>query len=540
MNPPGNTAPVVTISNPIDGSTVTRGADITLTGTVTDAEDSGLAAGLEWTSSDVQFSTNPVSGIGASITGQLVTPGSQTITATATDSGNLSDSEFVTVTVTGPQVNITAPSQNATVTTTDVQLQWTATDVLYGLSEHFHIYVNPPDLNNIDTDTRISTASENGQTFWDLTAQDGITTGANTIVLRVANQFHEPFLTDPNDPASFVQDVVTFTVEAPDATPPVIALIGNNPLSLTVGQAYTEFGATATDDVDGDLTAAITIDASAVDVNTVGTYAVSYRVSDAAGNLANAARAVNVTPAVELPDACENTLYRINVGGPDQASADATLLGWSADSGNFGTTGNSPYLAANSTGGSTYSGSSTSAHPGPIVMTNPTVPSSAPASIFNTERYDQNTTPEMKWEFPVAVGTEVQVTLLFAELFGTIDAAGKRVFDVAIEGTVFPAFDNIDPFAIAGPKGAFTRSVTLTVADGTLDIEFIHGVENPALKGIQICGPVSAGGQHPTGDRPARGKPAQPDGRRYLHRCRGYGLRTNTDGDLTAAHPGGG
>ncbi|MGB3801713.1 MAG: DUF5011 domain-containing protein, partial [Lewinella sp.] len=51
-----------------------------------------------------------------------------------------------------------------------------------------------------------------------------------------------------------------------------------------------------------------------------------------------------------------------------------------------------------------------------------------------------------------------------------------------------PAFDDIDPYAIAGPKGAFTRSATLTVTDGTLDIEFIHGVENPALKGIQICG----------------------------------------------------
>ncbi len=407
VNPPTNTAPIVTIDAPTDGTTVTRGTNITLTGTVTDAEESGLAANLQWTSSDGQFSADPVSGVGASITGQLVTPGSQTITATAVDNGNLSDSDVVTVTVSGPQVNITAPAENATVASTDVQLQWTATDVLYPLLEHFHLYVNPPDLNNIDTDTRISTASAIGQTFWDLTELDGISTGSNTIVIRVANQFHEEFLSDPNDATSFAQDVVNFTVSP--------------------------------------------------------------------------------SGPVELPDPCENTLYRINVGGPALASADATPLGWSPDSGNFGTAGNSPFLTANSTGGSTYSGNSGSAHPGPIIMTDASVPTSAPADIFNTERYDLGSAPEMKWEFPVTPGTEVQVTLLFAELFGSITQPGQRVFDVAIEGSVLPAFDNIDPFAIAGPKGAFTRSATLTVNDDMLVIEFIHGTENPALKGIQIC-----------------------------------------------------
>ncbi len=406
--PQANTAPTVAIGTPIDGSTVTRGTSIALTGTVTDAEEGDLAAGLQWTSTDIQFSTDPVNGTGASITGQLVTPGSQTITATVTDSGDLSDSDAVTVSVSAPQVSFTAPAENTTLTSTDVRVQWSATDVLYGLQEHFHLFVNPADLGNIDYDARISTAAQVGQTFWDLTELDGITSGTNTVVVRVANQFHEEFLSDPNDPSSFVQDVLTFTV-----------------------------------DLNG---------------------------------------------TVELPDPCENTLYRVNVGGPAQPSADATPLGWSGDTGGFGTAGNSPYLAANSSGGSTYSGTSGSAHSGSIIMTDPTVPSSAPASIFNTERYDVGPAPEMKWEFPVVPGTEVQVTLLFAELFGSIDAPNKRVFDVEIEGIVYPAFDDIDPFAIAGPKGAFTRSVTLTVDDGVLDIEFIHGIENPALKGIQICG----------------------------------------------------
>ena len=316
VNLQANTPPVVSIDAPLDGSTISRGTDITLTGTVTDAEETGLEAGLQWTSSDVQFSTVPVTAIGASITAQLVTPGTQTITATVTDNGNLNGSDMVSVTVSAPQVDIIAPTENATLTSTDVQLQWTATDMLYGLSEHFHLYVNPPDLNNIDTDTRISTASANGQTFWNLTALDGIITGNNTVVLRAANQFHEEFLSDPNDPGSVVQDIVNFTIDAPDVTPPVITLLGNNPLALSVGDTYNEPGATATDNVDGDLSASIVIDASAVDVNTAGTYAVNYSVSDAAGNTASVDRTVSVSAGVELPVACENTLVPHQRRGP--------------------------------------------------------------------------------------------------------------------------------------------------------------------------------------------------------------------------------
>ena len=38
------------------------------------------------------------------------------------------------------------------------------------------------------------------------------------------------------------------------ATPPTITLKGNEKMTLTVGDKYTEQGATAKDDVDGDIT----------------------------------------------------------------------------------------------------------------------------------------------------------------------------------------------------------------------------------------------------------------------------------------------
>ena len=44
---------------------------------------------------------------------------------------------------------------------------------------------------------------------------------------------------------------VTRTVDVVDSTAPIITLIGANPLTLEVGTAYTELGATAWDDGDG-------------------------------------------------------------------------------------------------------------------------------------------------------------------------------------------------------------------------------------------------------------------------------------------------
>jgi hypothetical protein len=90
---------------------------------------------------------------------------------------------------------------------------------------------------------------------------------------------------------------------SPDVTPPVITIIGANPLSWNVGTTpYVDPGATAQDDVDGDLTAAINTDVSGVDIFTTGTYTVNYSVTDAAGNTATAQRTVSVIDPSNTPN----------------------------------------------------------------------------------------------------------------------------------------------------------------------------------------------------------------------------------------------
>jgi len=189
-------------------------------------------------------------------------------------------------------------------------------------------------------------------------------------------------------------------------------------------------------------------------------------------------------------------LYRVNAGGGLVVDA-GPLPDWSGDEGNFGTQANSAYLSAASTGNGVYLKTASSAYTGPIVMTDPSLPSGTPAELFDAERWDNTSAPEMKWEFPVAEGTQVEVRLYFAELYSEIENVGERVFDVSIEGVVPPVFDDIDQFERNGPLGAFMLSHTLTVIDGTLDIEFIHGVENPNIKAIEILGSVGVPNEAP-------------------------------------------
>ena len=73
----------------------------------------------------------------------------------------------------------------------------------------------------------------------------------------------------------------------------MLTLRGLPIVTLRVGDAYTDAGASAVDDVDGDITARIVTD-NPVDTSRAGTYVVTYSVSDMAGNSASMTRTVIV------------------------------------------------------------------------------------------------------------------------------------------------------------------------------------------------------------------------------------------------------
>lgn len=83
-----------------------------------------------------------------------------------------------------------------------------------------------------------------------------------------------------------------------DSTKPVITILGDNPLDLNVGDEYVEVGATALDEVDGDLTEEILMTGE-VDVSVESQYIITYSVEDRSGNKTAKERVVNVIAVEE-------------------------------------------------------------------------------------------------------------------------------------------------------------------------------------------------------------------------------------------------
>lgn len=85
-----------------------------------------------------------------------------------------------------------------------------------------------------------------------------------------------------------------------DNTPPEIFLRGDNPLHISVGQKYTEYGAEVSDNLDGKIKNNVTYDINSSSVNTKkpGTYSVAYSAEDEAGNRTRVLRTVIVEDTI--------------------------------------------------------------------------------------------------------------------------------------------------------------------------------------------------------------------------------------------------
>jgi len=92
---PGNTAPNVTVTAPASGSSFPAGQSVVFTGAATDTEDGTLSGSLSWSSS-----LDGALGTGAAISTSSLSVGTHTVTASVIDSGGLSDSDSVDVTIT--------------------------------------------------------------------------------------------------------------------------------------------------------------------------------------------------------------------------------------------------------------------------------------------------------------------------------------------------------------------------------------------------------------------------------------------------------
>ncbi|MCH9740300.1 MAG: DUF5011 domain-containing protein [Epsilonproteobacteria bacterium] len=96
-----------------------------------------------------------------------------------------------------------------------------------------------------------------------------------------------------------IQTLSSFDVPVVDTIRPVLTRLGNAVENILVGSEYVDAGASAVDNIDGDITPNI-VTVNPVNTEVVGAYTVSYNVVDVAGNSAvEVTRVVNIG---EVPD----------------------------------------------------------------------------------------------------------------------------------------------------------------------------------------------------------------------------------------------
>ena len=172
------------------------------------------------------------------------------------------------------------------------------------------------------------------------------------------------------------------------------------------------------------------------------------------------------------PNPSESTLYRVNAGGSQIAAIDGGIA-WLADT----QSSNSSFLT---NPGSNSTASFSAVEPGQ------TVPETTPGAIFDSERWDGSGGSEMQWAFDVPEAGLYEVRLYMGNGFGGTNDPGERIFDVAIEDSVLSNLDDIDLSDQFGHLVGGMIDNTVEVTDGTLNIEFLHEVQNPLVNGIEI------------------------------------------------------
>lgn len=217
---------------------------------------------------------------------------------------------------TPPQVVSTSPVDYAEGVSPDALIKITFDEAVKAGSEFVYLNVND--------------AANNPISF------AGKTISGNVLKLEPLNPLKENTVHTVEIPANSLTDMFnnpimteysfTFRTQAgigADITPPVITLNGTATINQVAGLPFTDPGAVAMDDVDGEITANIAVGGDPVDINTPGTYVITYNVSDAAGNPAvEVSRTVTVTESTP-PD----TGFGPNITADQTISNDASITG---------------------------------------------------------------------------------------------------------------------------------------------------------------------------------------------------------------------
>jgi hypothetical protein len=185
----------------------------------------------------------------------------------------------------------------------------------------------------IDQETRTVTfinTSENADSYtWSFGDQEATTSNLNNPIFTYAVGAYTIVLTATNvagDSDTF-QDTIIFL----DQDIPLITLLGSETINVTLGDSFTDPGATALDEVDGDITANIVVGGDTVDTNVEDTYTITYDVTDAQGNEAIQVVRTVIVSAISCVAETEGSLSASNLNLTFMSDPTASVINDGAD-----------------------------------------------------------------------------------------------------------------------------------------------------------------------------------------------------------------
>jgi hypothetical protein len=285
---------------------------------------------------------------------------------------------------------------------------------------------------------------------------------------------------------------------APDIVPPVITLNGSATEEIREGNKYTDPGATAMDNKDGNLTSAIKVTGS-VDTSIVGENILTYAVVDKAGNEASKTRVVNVVanaaPVVTLlgnnPDTVRQNDTYVDPGATATDDLDGNVTANITVTGNVDTSVAKDYELV-------YSVTDSEGKTGSATRTVTVVEDKAPVVTLKGDnpltRYDS----DGAYTDPGATATDDFTPE--ADVIATLTPTDNVIPDVAGSYTyIWTATDD------AGQTGTATR--TVTVVEDKAPVVTLNG--NATMTCGRIGGTYTDAGATATDDKDGSLTPAE-------------------------------
>jgi phosphodiesterase/alkaline phosphatase D-like protein len=186
------------------------------------------------------------------------------------------------------------------------------------LTPYVVTYISTDSSGNVGTATRNVFVDDASKVTFDITATAGangtitpsgvtaVTThtdqvyaitpsaGYSVATLSVDNVALAPATTYTFSNVTATHTIAATFAKVSDVTPPVITLIGTNPMSAALGSTFVDPGATAIDAVDGGVGVTTT---GTVNANAIGVYTLTYSAVDSSGNQSLLTRTVNIVLA---------------------------------------------------------------------------------------------------------------------------------------------------------------------------------------------------------------------------------------------------